>query len=48
MDQYEAPELFDLGEIADLTLGKLFADVPDGLPNRLKLIAVDLEDLPEE
>ena len=34
MNEYEAPEVFELGEAEDLTHGRLIGDWPDGLTNR--------------
>lgn len=44
---YEAPELFELGEIVDLTLGKRFGTWPDGTFGWI-FEFVTVEDLPEE
>lgn len=32
--EYEAPEVFELGQADELTHGKPIGDWPDGLPNR--------------
>ena len=32
--EYEAPEVFELGQADELTHGKIPGDWPDGLPNR--------------
>jgi hypothetical protein len=31
---YEAPEVFELGQAGELTQGRIFGDWPDGLDNR--------------
>ena len=34
MNEYEAPEVFELGQAEDLTHGKIMGDWPDGMQNR--------------
>ena len=45
---YEAPELFELGEIADLTLANKIGTWPDGDFNRWTYEWAPFAELPEE
>jgi hypothetical protein len=41
---YEEPELFEVGEVDELTLGRRLGDFPDGVPNRFAFAPVMDED----
>ena len=35
VNEYQTPEVFELGEATDLTLGRILGDWPDGLESLL-------------
>jgi len=41
---YESPELFEIGDVETLTLGKFHGDWPDGLPLLWTWVRVTIED----